>query len=153
MNNNNWGSSLLGNDKEKTVHTAGFHIQGHLLRWEDVVIPIDNISMISSSRISAPQFPLWAVIVGLIGLFLFVFNPLLAIIGVVVAIGVIVFWYKQYKDSQSQKCLNIMLDSGYTFSLIAKNGKFVNEIVDVFSNIFKDFGLRALPRYSLSTIG
>ena len=35
-------------------------------------------------------------------------------------------------------CLNIMLDSGYTFSLIADNIDFVNEIVNVFSNIFRD---------------
>ena len=138
MSNNNWRSSLLRNDKEKTVQTAGFLIQGHLLRWENVAIPIDNISMVSSSEIPAPKFPLWAIIVGLIGLCLFAFNTLLAIICVLVSVCVIGFWYKQYKEFQSQMCLNIMLDSVYTFSLIADNIDFVNEIVNVFSNIFRD---------------
>ena len=44
----------------------------------------------------------------------------------------------KYSTAISQMCLNILLNSGATFSLITENVAFAKAIVNVFSNIFKD---------------
>lgn len=138
MSSNNLGSSLSGSQKGKTIETDGFTIQGHLLRWEDVVIQISNISLVSSRNVPTPKFPIWAAIVALLGLWLFTKNTLLALIVLGVGGGAIVLWYMQYNRLKDEKCLHILLNSGDTFSLIARDVHFVEQVLGVFSKIFKD---------------
>ena len=147
VNGKDFGNTLLGGQKEDTIVTNGFHIEGHLLRWEDVVIQISNISMISAQYLSPPTFPFWSAIVVLLGFWLFTVNTLLALIVLVLGIGVIAFWYIQYKNVSSEKYLHILLNSGTTFSLVMRDIRFANEVLDVFARIFKDGGKPGVNYY------
>ena len=140
MNGKDLGSTLLGGEKGKTIETDGFLIQGHLLRWEDVVIQIRNISMVSARAVPTPKFPIWALVTALVGFWLFSVNTTLALIVCFIGIGAIALWSARYNKVKEQSCLHILLNSGYTFSLIAQDVDFIKKILEVFTNIFKAAG-------------
>ena len=84
--------STVLNGNGKAIQIDNFRIQGHLLRWNDVVIPISNISMVSYSKVAAPRFPIWALLGGIISFWLFSVNFLLALLILGIAICVIIYW-------------------------------------------------------------
>ena len=73
-------SSLQTNKKAKQVNTPSFSIVGHLLRWEDTIIQIDNISMISIASFQQAPFPLWSIVLILVGLLLIRYSIFVALL-------------------------------------------------------------------------
>ena len=131
-------NSLGTNRKEKRVNTPSLSIVGRLLRWEDTIIQIDNISLISTADFQQTSFPLWSLVLILIGLLLIrysVFVGLICLTGGGLAIW---FWNAEVQKTQSYKYLNIQLNSGRVFSLLFENDVFLKQVLDVFANIFED---------------
>ena len=130
--------SLGTNRKEKRVNTPSLSIVGRLLRWEDTIIQIDNISLISTADFQQTSFPLWSLVLILIGLLLIrysVFVGLICLTGGGLAIW---FWNAEVQKTQSYKYLNIQLNSGRVFSLLYESDVFLKQVLDVFANIFED---------------
>ncbi len=131
-------NSLGTNRKEKRVNTPSLSIVGRLLRWEDTIIQIDNISLISTADFQQTSFPLWSLVLILIGLLLIrysVFVGLICLTGGGLAIW---FWNAEVQKTQSYKYLNIQLNSGRVFSLLFESDVFLKQVLDVFANIFED---------------
>ena len=131
-------NSLGTNRKEKRVNTPSLSIVGRLLRWEDTIIQIDNISLISTADFQQTSFPLWSLVLILIGLLLIrysVFVGLICLAGGGLAIW---FWNAEVQKTQSYKYLNIQLNSGRVFSLLFESDVFLKQVLDVFANIFED---------------
>ena len=131
-------NSLGTNRKEKRVNTPSLSIVGRLLRWEDTIIQIDNISLISTADFQQTSFPLWSLVLILIGLLLIrysVFVGLICLTGGGLAIW---FWNAEVQKTQSYKYLNIQLNSGRVFSLLFEYDVFLKQVLDVFANIFED---------------
>ena len=140
MSNKSLGGTLVGNEKEKTVKTGNLYIQGHLLKWEGVTIQISNISLITSSNMNTPRFPSWAAITAFVGLLLLT-QRMVWYVGLIALIigGVSIYlWYSESQKSKNRKYLNILLNSGYTYSILFINEKFLNEVMSVFANIFEE---------------
>ena len=134
-------NSLGTNRKEKRVNTPSLSIVGRLLRWEDTIIQIDNISLISTADFQQTSFPLWSLVLILIGLLLIrysVFVGLICLTGGGLAIW---FWNPEVQKTQSYKYLNIQLNSGRVFSLLFESDVFLKQVLDVFANIFEDDNL------------
>ena len=142
MNQNQLGTllqnSLGANEKEKMVKTRGLSIVGHLLRWEDVVIQISNISLISTSNFQQTALPVWAVFLAVVGVVLLPFAWWAGLLCLGIGILVICAWYAETKKTKKYKYLNIQLNSGRLFSLLFENEEFLNQVLDVFANIFED---------------
>ena len=131
-------NSLGTNRNEKRVNTPSLSIVGRLLRWEDTIIQIDNISLISTADFQQTSFPLWSLVLILIGLLLIrysVFVGLICLAGGGLAIW---FWNAEVQKTQSYKYLNIQLNSGRVFSLLFESDVFLKQVLDVFANIFED---------------
>ena len=131
-------NSLGTNRKEKRVNTPSLSIVGRLLRWEDTIIQIDNISLISTADFQQTSFPLWSLVLILIGLLLIrysVFVGLICLTGGGLAIW---FWNAEVQKTQSYKYLNIQLNSGRVFSLLFESDVFLKQVLVVFANIFED---------------
>lgn len=137
-NKNLLNSNLFGSKKEKVVETPGLHIQGNLLRWNDVVIQISNISQISVGRYPTQPFPLWTIAAILIGLIVMKFNVLIGLVGLLLGGGVIFIWYQDRQSKKDYKFLHLHLNSGTRFSLVFEQQKFLNKVLEVFANIFED---------------
>ncbi|WP_317380602.1 hypothetical protein [uncultured Intestinimonas sp.] len=131
-------NSLGGNNKEKQVKTQRLSIVGHLLRWDDVVIQISNISLISTSNLQQTPMPFWAIILIIFGVVLLPIIWWASLLCLALGILVIWAWYKETKKTEKYKYLNIQLNSGRMFSLLFENQEFLNQVLDVFANIFED---------------
>ena len=55
-------------------------------------------------------------------------------------------WYSEYEEVKSHKYLNILLNSGFTYSILFSNEAFLDEVMHVFANIFED-GAKANTNY------
>ena len=132
------GRDLIGGKKEKTVQTKQLLIQGHLLRWEGVIIQISNISLITSTNLNPPGFPIWAAIAVLAGIALL--KPIWYVGLIALAVGgfSIYSWYSEYEQAKDHKYLNILLNSGFTYSILFSNEAFLDEVMCVFANIFEN---------------
>ena len=150
MEQNQFGTllqnSLGANSKEKQVKTQRLSIVGHLLRWEDVVIQISNISLISTSNFKQTALPVWAIVMRVIGVILLPFIWWAGLLCLALGIFVIWAWYTENQKTKKYKYLNIQLNSGRMFSLLFENKEFLNQVLDVFANIFEDDDYRAKNR-------
>lgn len=142
--NDLFGSSMMSNPKDKMVQTDRLQILGHLLRWDDVVIQISNISMISTGSYQSQSFPLWAAIVVIVGLITFWISWLIGLLLTVFGAAVIYLWYAEYQKTKNFKYLHILLNSGKSFSLLFQKENFLRKVLDVFANIFEDENSNAM---------
>lgn len=131
-------SSGIGLAKEKTVETDNLRIEGQLLEWKGVIIQVSNISLITTANLNSTKFPLWTLLAIIIGIALFQFEGLVGLVLIAIAGVVIYLWYADVQRAQNHKYLNILLNSGYTYSILFKNDSFLEEVLKVFSNIFAD---------------
>ena len=134
-------SSLQTNKKAKQVNTPSFSIVGHLLRWEDTIIQIDNISMISIASFQQAPFPLWSIVLILVCLLLIRYSIFVALLCLAGGGLLIWFWNIDVQKTQNYKYLNIQLNSGRVFSLLFESDMFLKQVLDVFANIFEDDNL------------
>lgn len=134
-------SSLQTNKKAKQVNTPSFSIVGHLLRWEDTIIQIDNISMISIASFQQAPFPRWSIVLILVGLLLIRYSIFVALLCLAGGGLLIWFWNIDVQKTQNYKYLNIQLNSGRVFSLLFESDMFLKQVLDVFANIFEDDNL------------
>lgn len=131
-------NSLGTNRKEKRVHTNSLSIMGHLLRWENVIIQISNISLITTSDFQQSAFPMRAVILIVLGLVLIQYIWIAGLVCLALGLFIIWDWYSDIQKSQNYKYLNIQLNSGRVFSLLFESDVFLKRVLDVFANIFED---------------
>lgn len=140
MKKNNLADNFLGNKKDKTVETENLLVRGNQLQWDGVLIQISNISLITTSDMNSPVYPLWAAIVGILGLVL-VFNSdtwFLGLLLILVAGAASYLWYTKLKVAQQSKYLNIQLNSGRMYSILFRDEAFLKKVFHVFSNIFDE---------------
>ncbi|MBR0282750.1 MAG: hypothetical protein IJQ81_14400 [Oscillibacter sp.] len=144
---------MADDSKNKVIATQNLTIRGHLLKWSDTSIQISNISMVSTASLPAPRFPVWSVIIFAIGLLVTVRfaealsysyydTPTIVIITVgviLISVGAVGFaaWMSSVQDSAEQKYLHIFLNSGNVYSFIVRDQKFLQQMLQVFSNIFE----------------
>lgn len=146
----NLADNFLGNKKDMTVETENLLVRGNQLQWDGVMIQISNISLITTSDMNAPVYPIWAAIVGIVGLF-FVFNSdtwLLGLLLVLVGGAASYFWYTKFNASHRYKYLNIQLNSGRMFSILFNDEAFLKKVFHVLSNIL-DEGLSSEINYHI----
>lgn len=150
MDQNQFGTllqnSLGANNKEKQVKTQRLSIMGHLLRWDDVVIQISNISLISTSNFQQTALPVWTIFLFVIGVILLPFIWWAGLLCLALGVFVVWVWYKENQKTKKYKYLNIQLNSGRIFSLLFENKAFLNQVLDVFANIFEDEDSQAKNR-------
>ena len=131
-------SELFSDSKEKVINTDQLQIKGHLLRWKDMVIQISNISQISIGNYPAPQFPLSAIFIILIGLCCLLFNIFFALLMIALGIFIVVVWYQEKNSKKGHKFLHLRLNSGTVFSFEFAQESFLRRVLEIFANIFED---------------
>lgn len=140
INNNILGNTLGRTTHINVIQTDNLNISGHLLRWEDVVIQISNISMISTAELQKVQFPFISVALIFIGLVLIKLNFLLTVIFIGIGGFLIYAWYSESQRTKDFKYLHIHLNSGRAFSILFENPVFLNRVLNIFAEIFEDGG-------------
>lgn len=140
MERNMMGPGLAGGQKEKTVEVPGFQVKGHLLQWENVAIQISNIALVTSSDVQPTQFPIWGLLIAVLGIALIPFMLPLGLVLLALSAFTFYVWYRENEKKKQQKFLYIQLNSGKSFALLFQSQEFLNQVLQTFSNIFADGG-------------
>lgn len=160
------GGSIGGNAPyRRTVKTGSLEVNGHLLQWEDVIIQISNISLITSADMARPPLPKSGIGLSVMGVMIFsslyeltsrfsspyryydsdssgsgafVVLVLLALAFLGIGVYLIYRWYLDYKATREYKYMHILTNSGYTYSILFENERFLQDVMDTFSGIFRE---------------
>lgn len=136
----------MDSKKTKIIETSSLQIKGNLVSWSDVRIQASNISAVTAMNVPVSSFPWMFLIPLLIGVF---FSPewdydeflqlfSWALIGIsILRIG---FWFWEFGIATMCKYLIIEVNSGNTYALKFYDEDFLNQVMDVFRNIFMDDG-------------
>ena len=159
---------MAEDSKNKVISTANLTIRGHLLKWSDTAIQISNISMVSTGDLPTPRFPPWTIIMLLVGLFVTIpaaqslsashgyfdnMTVLMLAVGLVllsIGGGGFAAWLSSVQDNASQKYLHLFLNSGNIYSFVVRDQKFLQQMLQVFANIFES-GTTSETNISINT--
>lgn len=140
----------LGMDKNtRAVKTEEFTIEGHLLKWKDTAIQIDNVSLVTIGTERIPNLPIWVPSVITLGIVLMLIggsrysNGLTIVqeIGLMctaVGIGIAVVWAFIARELNKHKYLHFLLNSGITYSIEFTDFNFLQTVMQVFEEIFRN---------------
>ena len=142
-------NKMLGSSKEKIVQTKEIFLEGQLLKWENVIIPISNISLIAVSNVPVSQFPVWSAIMLLLGVILIKYLVQVGVILLLVA-GIIIFrWYKIWDTIKQHKYLIMVLNSGYSYSIYCTKESFLNDVLKVLTDVLNN-GIDSNVNYTIN---
>lgn len=140
----------------EALETTSLTIKGHLLRWNNYVVQISNISLVSSGEKDPPSFPKWILWPAFLGIIILAYgmnessggysgNEMaggmigIAILLLATAVIALVIWISQVSSCQDEKYLHIHMNSGSTYSILFKDKEFLEKkVIPTFSKIFED---------------
>lgn len=125
-------------EKDLKIGPEKLLIQGNIMAWEDNMVKLSNISLVSASDISAMPFPMYSLIVFLIGLVLLYFMPSIGILVLVLFATGIVCWYVLNEEHRKGLILTILLDSGHSIQLVFQNREHVQQVLKILQEILAD---------------
>lgn len=129
---------MFGRTTESIVETVRFQINGGVLKWDNVVVQIKNISYVTTMDVKSVQFPRWTLICELAGLLLLKVNVLMGILAIVIGLLCIWGWYHENEQRKKQKYLYIHMNSGRVFSILFSSSVFLDRALDVFSDVMEN---------------
>ena len=123
----------------REINTDSLKIYGNCLEFKDTVIQLSNISLVTNNPLTHPNFPLWTIAALLLG-----FACLFVDAGAVKFLGVVLFcvggffiyiWDQQVERDKQLKKLVIATNSGQIFSILFKQGEFLDAVIDTLKEI------------------
>ncbi len=139
-------TDILKNDSSgnREINTDSLKIHGNCMEFENTIIQLSNISLISNNSINLTKFPTWSIVAIIVGLlFLTLKSKPMILLGLVaIALGAfaIYLWYQQVEREKRIKKLVIATNSGQTFSIIFDNSEFLETVIRVLKEIIANPG-------------
>lgn len=133
-------SSLIDSKKMKPIRTDNLILEGYLLMWKNAMIDVDNISMVTASDLPVPAFPGFSLLTFLAGVALYLGfgEESIGVLLLLAGAGWFGLWCYQAYSVAGHKCLNLFLNSGYTYSIIFNNDAFLEEVLTTLIMVFKE---------------
>ncbi len=130
--------------KNREISTDSLKIHGNCMEFENTIIQLSSISLVSNNSIVPTKFPNWSIVAVLVGLLLLATKsgPMILIGLIVAAVGgfAIYSWYQQVEREKKLKKLLIITNSGQIFSILFENGKFLDTVICVLKEIIANPG-------------
>lgn len=125
---------------EKNIETPSLLIKKNIMTWNNTMIQLSNVSLISAADIDLAPFPLLAVLIILGGLMLFSASVALAFLLLILGGIWIYFWYFENEKRKAGAILTIRMNSGHNLHFTFENKEFLLRVVEVLENIVIDGG-------------
>ncbi len=122
-------------EKPKVIETESFSIRGNIISWKETIIQISNISMISTSDMDKQRFPYYVILLLLASFWLMGDYAALGVILLLLCVGIVALWIRKKRKLEAMKRLSFVLNSGGIFTLVFDNKKFLDETVDVLTEL------------------
>lgn len=125
---------------EKNIETPYLVIKKNIMTWNNTMIQLSNISLVTAADIDLLPFPILAVLLILAGIMLFNSSAALAILLLVLAAAWLYFWYRENEKCKEGAILTIRMNSGHNLHFSFDDKAFLLRVVDVLENIIIDGG-------------
>lgn len=125
---------------EKNIETPYLFIKKNIMTWNNTMIQLSNISLLTAADINLLPFPFLAVLLILGGFVLFESSVALAILLLILAGIWFYFWYKENEKRKEGAILTIRMNSGHNLHFSFEDKAFLLKVVGVLENIIIDGG-------------
>lgn len=127
--------------QQMVIETPQLLIKGNIMSWKGTMIQLSNVSCISTSPLAQMVFPIYSIVLLLIGLLMLKISLIVGIISLGLGGAWIYFWYKDNEERKRNTILNIVMNSGNNLQFIINNGDFLNKVLNVLEQIIIDGGV------------
>ena len=132
------------NTRNREIQTEQLKIHGNCMEFGETVVQLSNVSLFSIENLTPTKFPLWSILIILLGLvLLFMKNVVTVVIGLVLIAGgvaAIYLWNKQRKKDEQCKKLIIAVNSGNIFTILFNNQAFLEKVIQVLKEVIANPG-------------
>lgn len=129
-------SKVLDSSKDtRRIETNFLEIRGNLVRCENTVIQMSNISMITTTDSEKIPFPTWSFIFVVFGIILLFSKYIIGLLLVVIFGCITADWVKNMQKLEHIKKLKFLLNSGITYTIVFNDLVFLDKVVNVFIDI------------------
>lgn len=130
--------------KNREISTDSLKIHGNCMEFENTIIQLSSISLVSNNSIVPTKFPNWSIAAIIVGLLLLTTKStptvLLGLL-VIAASGFVIYsWYRRVEREKEIKKLVIITNSGQMFSILFLNGEFLETVINVLKEIIANPG-------------
>ena len=105
---------------------------------KNTTIQLSNISLFSTADITPEKFPIFSIILILVGIILLEDLTIPGLILIILGGIWIYFWYSSVQKTKEMKRLTIITNSGNVFPIIFENQAFLSEVVTIMTDIIRD---------------
>lgn len=132
--------------KRRTIETPTLSVKGNLLFWNNTLIQINNISMITITNLEKLPFPLQAILILVVGFIILFASAPIGLIIIAIGGGWVFLWVNKNSELDTQMHLNILLNSGNWFTILFENKDFLSEVHTILINILSS----SEPNYNIT---
>lgn len=125
---------------EKNIETPYLFIKKNIMTWNNTMIQLSNISLLTAADIDLLPFPILALLMILGGFVLFKSSAAFAILLFVLAGVWFYFWYRENEKRKEGAILTIRMNSGHNLHFSFEDKAFLLKVVGVLENIIIDGG-------------
>lgn len=125
---------------EKNIETPYLFIKKNIMTWNNTMIQLSNISLLTAADIDLLPFPILALLMILGGFVLFKSSAAFAILLLVLAGVWFYFWYRENEKRKEGAILTIRMNSGHNLHFSFEDKAFLLKVVGVLENIIIDGG-------------
>lgn len=122
----------------KNIDTPFLRIHGNCLEIKNTAIQLSNISLFSTADIAPAKFPIFSIVLILVGLLLLGRYVVPALIAIALGGGWIFYWYSSMQKTKEMKRLTIVTNSGNVFPIVFDNQAFLSKVVAIMTDIIRD---------------
>ena len=125
---------------EKNIETPYLFIKKNIMTWNNTMIQLSNISLLTAADIDLLPFPILAVLLILGGFALFKSSVAQAILLLILSGIWFYFWYIENEMRKEGAILTIRMNSGQNLHFSFEDKAFLLKVVGVLENIIIDGG-------------
>ncbi|WP_297983327.1 DUF6232 family protein [uncultured Oscillibacter sp.] len=122
----------------KNIDTPFLRIRGNCLEIKNTTIQLSNISLFSTADIAPAKFPIFSIVLILVGLLLLGKSVVPALIAIAFGGGWIFYWYSSVQKTKEMKRLTIVTNSGNVFPIVFDDQAFLSRVVTIMTDIIRD---------------
>lgn len=127
-------------EQEKHIETKNFCILGNMLRWENSMIQLSNVSLITEMNYSTIAFPILSIAPIIGGLLLYKISIPACLIAILAGAGWIAWWYVQNEKLKKLILLTIIMNSGEHVCITFNDRAFLDKVINVLEKVMFDGG-------------
>ena len=123
----------------REIETESLKIHGNCMEFNDTVIQLNNISLLSTQDVTPTKLPTWVLIVALAGLAVMLLRVSellwLGLIMVLIAGVFLYLWYKEAQRLKELKRLVIITNSCNSFTIVFQDRPFLEKVIQVLKEV------------------